>query len=265
MTVLHVQRLDGEHFDITADDQKVRDLKDIICKHWSVPPLCQQLIVGSTILDDAESIEDRFLENDEQTCVTMLISFDRINSDLLQGHIQAQKHACDTLCQLITDKTYSQLLRSRACAIIVGLFQQTWKVDSVVKCLAVKALGALVQQGRRDAVSALCICVSDADQSVRNAAVTSLRFLQEEDHVYALCALTSYLTHPQWQIRCAAVKGLDSFTKVGNEDVIEVVKNLAADPDDSVRMYAVQAWNRIAQRGCNRGSIAACNSLRFTY
>lgn len=263
MTLLRVQRLDGDHFDITEDHQTVRDVKDIICKHWLVPPLCQQLIMGSNTLDDGEDIIVACrLELNEQTCVTMLISFDRINRDLMQGCIQAQRCACDTLCQLVIDKAYSQLLKSHASGMIVGLFQETWEVDSAVKCQMVKALGCLVQQGAGDAVSALCVCISDVNQNVRNAAVKSLRSLHEEHHEYALSALSSYLNHPKWQIRCAAVKGVDSFSKVGNEDAIAVVKNLSTDPDDSVRMVALGSYHRLAQIGSNRGSIGACHAIR---
>jgi len=262
MTLLYVQRLDGEQFEITLSDSgPVRDVKEIICKHWFVPPQCQQLIMGSTILDDCDNIKDSGLEETDDVYVTMLISFDRIQLDLKQGRLQAQARASDTLCQLVTGKSYSRVLKSQAGAILVGLLQEIWEVDISVKCQALKALGTLVQEGSRDAVSALCLCIADADQKARLAAIKSLRFLHEDEHVYAVCALSSYLDHPQWQIRCAAVKGLDSFSKVGNKDVIAAVRPLLTDPDDSVCMVAVKAYNRLAQVGSARGSIAACNAL----
>lgn len=262
MKLLRVQRLDGENFDITVDRETVRDVKDIICKHWRVPPPCQQLIMGSNILDDGDDIVVSYSEHNEHTCVTMLISFDQINRDLMQGCIQAQKSACDVLCLLITDKAYNQVLSSHASGMIVGLLQETWDVDSALKCQLVKALGSLVQQGSGNAASALCFCISDAHQNVRNSAVKSLHSLREEHHEYALCALSSYVNHPKWQIRCAAVKGVDSFSKVGSRDAIAVVKRFSTDLDDSVRMFASGSYNRLAQIGSNRGSVGACHAIR---
>jgi len=271
-----IQKIDGDHFHIELAEEQatVRRVKDIICKQWLVPPLCQQLIIGSSILREDELIKACHLDGNEQTCVTMLVSFERVSSDLMQGGREAQKLACEALCELITDTAHSQLLMSHARDIIIGLFNEAQLNDAVsctsfglmhdsVKCEAVKALGVLSQHGDHDAISALCECVSDAGQSVRNAAVKTLRLLPQDHHTEALCILSSYLEHPQWQIRCAAVKGLDSFTKVGNEDATELVKPLTQDPDDSVRMVAVYAYHRLAQIGSERGSVAACNGIIF--
>lgn len=261
--LLRIQKIDGDHFDIELAEARtaVQHVKDIIAKQWQVPPLCQQLVMGSSILHEDDLVDACRLENNGQACVTMLLSFERVSFDLMQGRSEARERACDILCDLIAGEAYGQLLRSHASGIIISLFQETGHVDVAVKCVAVKGLGYLVQHGEHDAIFALCKCASDADQSVRNVAVKTLRLLPEDDHAEAVCILSSYLQHPQWQIRCAAVKGLDSFAKVGNKDVIKLVEPLTADPDDSVRMVAVKAYHRLAQIGSERGSVAACNSI----
>lgn len=259
MALLTVFRLDGNQLDITGECQTVLDVKANICKHWRIPPLCQQILKGTTILDDGQDIHSCF-EKGQDISLTMLISFDKINLDLSKGPSERRVTACETLCQLIQCQSYSQALKSQAGKAIVCLFQEGIELECTVKCLAVKALGFLAQQGTSDVVSVLCACVSDSNHQVRNSAVKSLRLLQEEHHEDAFLLLSPYLDHHQWQIRCAAVKGLDSFAKVGNQDIISVVSALLTDPDDSVQMVARTAYNRLAQIGSERGSIAACNA-----
>jgi HEAT repeat protein len=263
---LVVQRLDGSQLEIALEDQTARDIKDEICKHWHVPPLFQQLVVASTILDDVEKVRAHSWDDDAPILVTMLTTFDGINADLRCRNVQTQKRALTALSDLAADGKCGQLLKTNASQVLVRLVQEqdSWDADLCVRCQAVKALGRAAQQGEFDAISAVCVCVSDMDQSIRNAAVKALGMLREgqtEQHEHAILVLSSYLDHPIWQIRCAAVKGLDSFTKVGNKDAIALVKDLVTDPDDSVRMVAVRAHNRLAQLGSNRGSVAACNPI----
>lgn len=256
-----VQRLDGSQLSFALQDTAVETLKRLVHEKWQVPSLCQKLCKDASILEDTDDLRDHGQNGDGPLHVNMIVSFDQLRTSLFQGKESQQKVALGCLSELIENKQCSTSLQVQAQQLLVDSVQQDCALPSALLPVALKLLNKLARSGNTEALASICASISSSDPKVRNCAVKSLEGLPEEAHDFAILTLSSYTMHDQWQVRCAAIKGLDSFARVGNKAAISVASSLLEDVDDSVRMHAKIVHDRLAQLGSNRGSIAACNNI----
>eukprot|EP00930_Biecheleria_cincta_P035914 TRINITY_DN24666_c0_g1_i1.p1 TRINITY_DN24666_c0_g1~~TRINITY_DN24666_c0_g1_i1.p1 ORF type:complete len:966 (+),score=185.31 TRINITY_DN24666_c0_g1_i1:31-2928(+) len=145
-------------------------------------------------------------------------------------------------------------------ASVGGLTEQDWRARaSAVESLLTCSDHAVDS----DAFEATAACLEHGDWGTRRGAILALRSLTthglNEKLAMALEAINSRLNNDHWSVRRHAVKAVGSLCETAKGDItgVKMLKDLAEDPDEEVRIALASVLPRVAPKKCKEAVLVA--------
>lgn len=168
MTPITVLSMSGNHIQLDLHaDATISDVKDEICNHWFISPLCQDLMLGTARLE----VEDnsRFFDSaaivDSRVSLTVVTSLERASSYLLCGNEEQQQAA---LAAIASVRTKDEEVVTQA---VLHGHPSKWPS---VRAESIKVLALVAEKPSNELISVVGACLNDTIEFVREAAIQAL-------------------------------------------------------------------------------------------
>jgi len=275
-----VYKVAGGSVEVRLDSQStVFDMKTRMAEILKVPPSCQKLIVGGTILNDCDFASTHFQTSSPTLFVTLVISLDEVTPSLEHFDHARREKALQVLADLglqggLASMTAVTLhLQDIHSGIRKAALQSLPKVvlkgdafaiealkplllDPVVcvRCKALETFAILALTVAGDALvpEELRICLQDNEFVVRSAALQTLGRVASKGHCESLQLATECLRDKHVSVRRAAVKVLAAVAERGDEHTIETVIALIERSSSGLKCAAMEALAAIVEKGDER-------------
>mmetsp|Transcript_11613 Transcript_11613/g.34435 ORF Transcript_11613/g.34435 Transcript_11613/m.34435 type:complete len:275 (-) Transcript_11613:32-856(-) len=251
--MIHVvlRSIAGECLELDVDhDADVWTLKERVQESWQIPPLCQELVAGDTVLLNDRRANSYLLADDQPLSLTMLISLDRAQRGLESNCFLLQLDGLRILAELG--------LKGGEGAIAL-LSEPRWGWG--VRYQAVRTLAKVAERGNVRAMAALNAFLEDACREVRVVAIEALAQVAIIGDAWAIAAATDRLEDRSQDVQDAAFKVLAQVCERGDERVIAAVSARLHSEDPAVRYRAVKALSQLAKKGDQHAICAASIQL----
>eukprot|EP00933_Yihiella_yeosuensis_P080379 TRINITY_DN9378_c2_g1_i1.p1 TRINITY_DN9378_c2_g1~~TRINITY_DN9378_c2_g1_i1.p1 ORF type:complete len:394 (+),score=100.94 TRINITY_DN9378_c2_g1_i1:64-1182(+) len=266
MVTVSVHNTAGEKLALELDSGKdVRCLKEELASRWCIPCRCQTLLLGTSLLCDADSIAK--CASGE---VSLVVSVEEVIQDLDMADIE--KDAAKRQEALATLAKLGPRAEGKAFeAILPCLAHQEAKVRGA----ALDAIAEISTNGDEKSLSVATPLLHDDDFVVRLKALEALARIVskvEEDTVRkgsgtgideAITAVIEHLKLSDETVRLSALKALSQMVKNGDPKFVAQVVILLEDREALVRSTAVAAMAALA----NKSHVDAVRAIvaRFGY
>jgi HEAT repeat protein len=229
---------DTFEFDLPPETS-VKHLKTKIAGNLGVPPFFQNLILGTIVLCDTDTIAKHCPPNVKSLCVSILLTTDQAMNRLVPA-----RRGFDKIEALRALEALGLQAGEYATTVVISCVRSPYRDDASVRFSAVRALAAISQKGNKHAIDALCSRLGDPDENVRQAIVEALKQLVESGDKDASAKIADMLSHASGQARLAALSVLGDIVEESDEQVIIAMSACLDDLYCEVRMAAARALLR---------------------
>jgi len=238
-----LQNVAGEVIELDAEpESRVLALKIRINSRWQVPPECQKLCVGTTVMKDTEMLGAYCCsESVVQLSITMVVTLDIVQRCLA---------ASDPGVKLASLRTIAALKGNEAAIDLVS--ESLEDPDEVVRREAVLTLAMVAGKGDNHAIAAVTNRLQHPHAFVRLTAVEALRKMMDAGDERAIAAVSARLDASSIDDPDAwkdAARWLQLVAEPGDERVIAAVVSRTRHQDAMVRIGAVQALPLVVPHG----------------
>lgn len=239
-------------FDLPPDTSVIH-LKSKIAGILRVPPFFQNLILGTSVLCDTDTIAKHCPPDVKSLCLSILLTTDQAMNRLVP--------ACrgfDKIEALRGLEAMGSQAGEYATRVVVSCVRSPYRDDALVRYSAVKTLAAISQKGNKDAIDALCSRLGDPDENVRQAIVEALQQLVERGDTDAIAKTVDMLSHASGLGRLAALLVLSELVEESDEQALTAMSALLDDLSCDVRIAAVRALRRFIDSPCLSSAVRDC-------
>eukprot|EP00408_Alexandrium_pacificum_P060108 CAMPEP_0171155940 /NCGR_PEP_ID=MMETSP0790-20130122/1173_1 /TAXON_ID=2925 /ORGANISM="Alexandrium catenella, Strain OF101" /LENGTH=414 /DNA_ID=CAMNT_0011620203 /DNA_START=60 /DNA_END=1302 /DNA_ORIENTATION=+ len=175
-------------------------LKNLIAARWQLPPECQELLLGTSVLDDRGTLgQDSAFTCSEVLAVTLVMSLEKVYRRCEDASAKVRQRAVQALANAATKND------ERAINAVSARLEDS---SAIVKGAAVKAFPRVAERGNECAVGAATARLSSADADVRRAAVEALAQVAEKGDHGSIEKLMECLQDPNHHVRLATNEAL---------------------------------------------------------
>ncbi|CAE8612964.1 unnamed protein product, partial [Polarella glacialis] len=216
------------------------DLKERVAAAWHVPPSCQKLMVGTSVLTDVSCLSDFYQAEEPVLSVTMVVSLDDVMRDLEHNAAERRQSALEVLVAL----------GPRGGEVAIAAVQGS--LENMQSGMRRAALQALVRMLRKDddrAISAARRLLAEPSVDSRCAALVALAAASERGNARSLEVVRPALRDPEPAVRVAALQSVAALATKGDEGVIDLVCRCLLDPSVVVRRATLQTILVVCDKG----------------
>mmetsp|Transcript_16782 Transcript_16782/g.29944 ORF Transcript_16782/g.29944 Transcript_16782/m.29944 type:complete len:463 (-) Transcript_16782:2-1390(-) len=224
-------------------------LKRELARRWSIPPVCQQLALGTTVISMESNLPLGLLVDpsvgEPALSVVMVVSAEyAVQAVLNSQHAERQLEALRGLVHI------SSQGGEAAIAAVIQCFS-SGNHDTVVRRAAVIALSEMVQQGAGVATDELCsACVWEPAPKIRLEALRALMHTAAEVDERVIVCLGCCLQDDDIHVRSEAINFIARAANVDcHERIMAEIRPRLDDQQAFVRKAAVQCLARVAEKG----------------
>lgn len=260
---VYVQDLNGRTLDLFLPvDTKIEVVKEEISRAWSIPCVCQHLVVGVNVLGDSERLSDHSKFEPKALSITVLVGLDRAVRELENHRDDMRYSAVEVLATAVENGDekiiidVSRLLHhptsyTRLAAVAVlssaidekrimdALVVRVRDIDASVRLAAVEALSFATKANSRS-VFVLCLCFDDSCPCVRTAAVEAFSKMPINEDKQTISSVCWCLQSTRRRVRRAAIRALRNVANKSEKSfILKQLRHFLDHPCASVRQAAL--------------------------
>jgi len=232
-------------------------LKGILQEKWAVSACCQQLAIGTTVLEDDKHLASYCCPHGRDASVVMLTSWDQVCRDLAGSDFNARIAGLQNLAQ--TESPWDEQVTEAVCRCLeihcqhvrqFGQVQgQAEENAALVREWAVRALKRVICTSDQRIVALICQRLEDREHNVREAAVHALSSIGDNCRELAITIICNLFAHRLYSTRLSALKALTVVAPKGSKSLCAQIVNLLGDPDAFVRQAALETLPLVMSEG----------------
>mmetsp|Transcript_88129 Transcript_88129/g.262779 ORF Transcript_88129/g.262779 Transcript_88129/m.262779 type:complete len:541 (+) Transcript_88129:3-1625(+) len=184
-----------------------RKLKNCIAAVWHLPPDCQELIIGTTVVSD-QAFLTHIQEEANSLSVTLVVSLERVYQRLGDTSPKVRQKAVQAIAHVAQrgDETAINALGARL-----------QDPSGIVRGAAVKGLARLAEKGDARTLGSIIEHVESPDPGVRRAALEALGHIADDGNELVVQAASAHLEDPHAFVRLAAAEVLCRVAVCGDK------------------------------------------------
>lgn len=228
-------------------------LKRELARHWDIPPICQQLAIGTTAISMDSKLPLGFLVGSQPSASEPTLSMVMVASAEYAVQVVLDSRRAEKQLEALHGLVHIAPHGGEAAiAAVIRCFSAD-NHDTAIRRAAVMALSGMIQQGAGIAIDELCSsCVWEPAPKIRLEALRALMHTAAEVDERVVVCLGRCLQDDDIHVRSEAIEFIARAANADrHERIMSEIRLRLDDQHAFVRKAAVQCLARVAVKGDN--------------
>lgn len=190
----------------------VADVKAEIANSWKIPGVCQDLVLGTTVLDDCKAVDALCTGEVSDLSLSLVLSIDATCEHLSSNSPDVRREALATIAAL------GFRGGTQAIVAVSVLLKHS---DVKVRSSALDSFLQICPRGEHHGIQAVSSALQDSDLFVRLKAIEVLANISEKGDLATIRAIADLCLDANESIRQTAVQALTMVAEAGAKSSVQ--------------------------------------------